>query len=39
LLVESGRWSDLVGRERGRFRELCEAQGIHEPVAPSVEVV
>ena len=27
-LVESGTWTDLVGRRTGRFRELCEAQGI-----------
>lgn len=38
-LVESGRWSDLLGREGGRFRELCRAQGIHDPSESSVEVV
>ena len=27
-LVESGTWTDLVARRTGRFRELCEAQGI-----------
>jgi ATP-binding cassette subfamily C protein len=27
-LVESGTWTDLVGRRTGRFVELCEAQGI-----------
>jgi ABC-type multidrug transport system fused ATPase/permease subunit len=26
-LVESGRWDDLLSRN-GRFRQLCEAQGI-----------
>jgi ATP-binding cassette subfamily C protein len=27
-LVESGSWTNLVARRAGRFRELCEAQGI-----------
>lgn len=26
--TESGTWLDLVGRPQGRFRALCEAQGI-----------
>ena len=34
-LVESGTWRDLVVRPDGRFRALCEAQGIDErpPIA------
>jgi ATP-binding cassette, subfamily C, bacterial len=27
-LVESGRWEDLLTNPRGRFRSLCQAQGI-----------
>jgi ATP-binding cassette subfamily C protein len=27
-LVESGTWDDLVVKENGRFRTLCQAQGI-----------
>jgi ATP-binding cassette subfamily C protein len=40
-LVESGTWDDLVGRRTGRFRELCQAQGIgDDPVGePRVEVL
>jgi ATP-binding cassette, subfamily C, bacterial len=37
-LVESGGWSGLLGREGGRFRELCRAQGIHDPNESPVEV-
>jgi ATP-binding cassette subfamily C protein len=34
-LVESGSWRDLIVRHNGRFRALCEAQGMDErpPVA------
>ena len=28
-LVESGDWQALFHKERGRFRALCEAQGLH----------
>jgi ATP-binding cassette subfamily C protein len=27
-LVESGNWDDLIAKENGRFRTLCQAQGI-----------
>jgi ATP-binding cassette, subfamily C, bacterial len=29
-LVESGRWDTLMARRSGRFRELCQAQGIDD---------
>jgi ATP-binding cassette, subfamily C, bacterial len=29
-LVESGTWSELLARPAGRFRALCDAQGIRE---------
>jgi ATP-binding cassette subfamily C protein len=35
-LVESGTWNELVSRERGRFCELCSAQGIHDLMATAV---
>ena len=31
-LVESGSWTALAAREHGRFRELCRAQGLEEPI-------
>jgi ATP-binding cassette subfamily C protein len=34
-LVESGTWDDLRTRKAGRFREMCEAQGIEDPVDPA----
>lgn len=27
-VVEAGTWDELVGRPTGRFREMCEAQGL-----------
>jgi ATP-binding cassette subfamily C protein len=34
-IVESGAWEELCTREHGRFRSLCESQGIAPgPVAP-----
>jgi ATP-binding cassette subfamily C protein len=30
-LVESGTWDFLIAREGGRFRALCQAQGIETP--------
>ena len=30
-VVESGPWDDLVARPAGRFRALCEAQGLLSP--------
>jgi ATP-binding cassette subfamily C protein len=32
-LVESGSWDELMARPRGRFRELCRAQGIDDRLA------
>ncbi len=32
-IVQSGTWATLLADRRGRFRALCEAQGIVEPVA------
>jgi hypothetical protein len=35
-IVESGTWDELCAREHGRFRALCESQGIAPaPVAPA----
>jgi ATP-binding cassette, subfamily C, bacterial len=35
-IVESGTWDELCARELGRFRALCESQGIAPaPVAPA----
>lgn len=34
-IMESGSWVDLCAREHGRFRALCESQGIAlAPIAP-----
>lgn len=34
-IVEAGGWNELCARERGRFRALCESQGIAPaPIAP-----
>jgi ATP-binding cassette, subfamily C, bacterial len=34
-IVESGSWNELCAREHGRFRALCESQGIAPvPLAP-----
>lgn len=30
-LIESGTWDELISRQNGRFRALCEAQGIESP--------
>jgi ATP-binding cassette subfamily C protein len=38
-LVESGAWADLVTRPSGRFRELCQAQGIHPSLSAVGDVV
>jgi ATP-binding cassette subfamily C protein len=39
-LIESGSWMDLRRRMRGRFRDLCEAQGIDDaPRVPDLRVV
>jgi ATP-binding cassette, subfamily C, bacterial len=32
-LIETGTWSDLLARPRGRFRDLCAAQHVHDAVA------
>jgi ATP-binding cassette subfamily C protein len=35
-IVESGSWNELCAREHGRFRALCESQGIAPaPLAPA----
>jgi ATP-binding cassette subfamily C protein len=35
-IVESGSWDELCAREHGRFRALCESQGIAPPpLAPA----
>ena len=35
-IVEAGSWNELCAREHGRFRALCESQGIAPvPVAPA----
>ncbi len=35
-IVESGSWNDLCAREHGRFRAMCESQGIAPvPLAPA----
>jgi ATP-binding cassette subfamily C protein len=35
-IVESGSWEELCAREHGRFRALCESQGIAPvPLAPA----
>jgi ATP-binding cassette subfamily C protein len=35
-IVESGTWDELCAREHGRFRALCDSQGIAPaPVAPA----
>jgi ATP-binding cassette subfamily C protein len=39
-LVESGAWDELLGRRKGRFRDLCHAQGVYpNPVEPSLRIV
>lgn len=40
-VVESGSWAELIARPRGRFRDLCRAQGIDDPraVAPDMATV
>jgi ATP-binding cassette, subfamily C, bacterial len=34
-VVESGSWDELLRTPRGRFRELCRAQGLLSETAPS----
>ncbi|MFN7917538.1 MAG: ABC transporter ATP-binding protein [Vicinamibacterales bacterium] len=38
-VVESGDWATLVAGRTGRFRALCQAQGIDVPAAPAAGVV
>ncbi|MGD0291540.1 MAG: ABC transporter ATP-binding protein [Candidatus Binataceae bacterium] len=36
MIVESGSWNELCAREHGRFRALCESQGVAPaPLAPT----
>ena len=37
-LVESGTWRTLITKEKGRFRALCEAQGLLLTVSVSYQV-
>ena len=38
-LVESGSWPELISRSSGRFRDLCQAQGIRDAFESVADVV